>query len=120
MAEEVPHKEEKIAFLEDILTTAKTTLKELLIEDGKKGLIEENGKLLFVSDHAPMNEGCHLYLKLDENHTPFFHVRKTMHHKTQKLSEWDNKDCLTAEEALEYAQRYLPHKYDIFTEQIHF
>ena len=120
MKEEIPHKEKKIAFLEDILTTAKTNLKELLMEDGKKRLIEENGKILFVSDHAPVDEGCHIYLKLDENHTPFFHVRKTMYYKTENLSEWDNKDCLSAEEALKYAQRYLPYEYDVFTEQIHF
>lgn len=41
-----------------------------------------------------------------------------MHYKARELSEWDNQDCLTAEEALEYAQRYLPYNYDTFTEQV--
>jgi len=118
MAERIPDKEKKIAFLEDILNVAKTNLNKLLINVGKERLIDENGKILFVSDHAPMDEGCHIYLKLDKNNTPFFHVKKTMHYKALELSEWDNQDCLTAEEALEYAQRYLPYTYDTFTEQV--
>lgn len=72
----IKDKEKKIAFLEDILNVAKKNLNELLINEGKKRLIDENGTILFVSDHAPMDEGCHIYLKLDKNKTPFFHVKK--------------------------------------------
>ena len=115
---EILDREKKVAFLEDILKSAKTNLNELLINEGKKRLMDENGKILFVSDHGPMDEGCHIYLKLDKNNTPFFHVRKTMHYNALELSRWDNKDCLTAGETLEYAQRYLSHNYDTFTEQI--
>ncbi len=118
MTDEIQDKEKKIAFLEDILTFAKTNLKDLLANIGKESLINKNGTILFVSDHAPMEEGCHIYLKLDKNKTPYFHIKKTMHYKTEKVSAWDNKDCLTPEEALEYASRYLPHKYDVFTEQV--
>ena len=115
---EILDREKKVAFLEDILKSAKTNLNELLINEGKKSLMDGDGKILFVSYHGSIDEGCHIYLKLDKNNTPFFHVRKTMHYRAFELSKWDNQDCLTAGETLEYALRYLPHNYDTFTEQI--
>ncbi len=118
MIGDIPYKEKKIAFLENILNFAKNNPDELLIKLGKERLTMENGKIIFVSDHAPIDEGCHIYLKLDENSNPFFHIRKTMNYKALNLSEWDNKDCLTAEEALDYARRYLPHDYQKFTEEV--
>jgi len=118
MAEKIPDQKKKVAFLEDILNFAKKNFNELLINEGKKRLMDENGKILFVSDHAPMDEGCHIYLKLDKNNKPFFHVKKTMHYNALDISKWDNKDCLTAKETLEYAQRYFPINYDTFTEQV--
>ena len=87
----------------------------------KKGISllvdKEQGKILFFDTSNAMNEACYIFLKIDGDNEPYFHVKKTMDYKTEKVSEWDNKDCLTAEEALEFAQRYLPYDYNKFTKE---
>jgi len=116
MAEKIPHKKKKILFLENILNVAKTTL-EGMSEKAINLLVNKEENIVFYDTNYAINEACYIFLKINEDKTPYFHIKKTMHYKTEKVSAWDNKDCLTPEEALEYAQRYLPSDYDRFTKE---